>query len=291
MTDTLPNSAPIFRYTVAPRYTDLDTWRHINNSRLYQIHQEARIRMQIELFGRNAWFSDGVRLRPMRTVTQYRHMSWYDSDIEAEVSVLECDAEGVRLRSELFQNGVAVGHQECVMIALEDGVRVPVPDDIRARFAERCSQNAPPLEPADYSHYLPAAQAFPHQQSLTPRYADLDADSQRSEAALGRYIEQARFGSMRGMDLGGVGIVIASADISFLDYHAGWAPVALTSGIRHIGNRSFSILGCASQDGIVQALAQSVMVLVDRVSGRPVAIPDGLRAQLEKRQADTPEPA
>ena len=281
----------LYRCTVTPRYTDIDTWRHINNSRLYQIHQEARIRMQIHLLGEDAWFSDGIRLRPARSRTQYQRMSWYGSDIDAEVQVLDCDANSVHLRSELFQNGESVGYQECVMVALANGERVPLPADIRATLEAHCAAAPQPMAAADYPSCLPQAAAFPLRQSLTPRYEDLDADSQRSEAALGRYIEQARFGSMRGMDLGGAGIVIASADITFLDYRAGWAPVELASGIHHIGNRSFSILGCASQDGTVQALAQSVMVLVDRNSGRPVAMPAVLREQLEAWQARTPGPA
>ena len=62
-------------------------------------------------------------------------------------------------------------------------------------------------------------------QQLSARYADLDADSQRSEAALARYMEQARFGAIRGMDLGGLGILIAAADISFLHYRPALRPV------------------------------------------------------------------
>ena len=80
---TTTHNESIFSCTLSPRYTDLDNWRHVNNSRIYHLHQEARMRAQISYFGKDSWFSDDVLLRPLRTNTQFRQETWYGQDIEA----------------------------------------------------------------------------------------------------------------------------------------------------------------------------------------------------------------
>ncbi|PRB80911.1 thioesterase family protein [Pseudomonas sp. MYb185] len=280
MTNTTNNDATL-RYTLSPRYTDLDTWRHVNNSRLYQLHQEARIRAHIQRFGKDAWFSDEVRLRPLRTLTHYRQVSWYGSDIDAQISVTACDDDSFQLHSELYQNGVLVGTQECVMAAFEHGHRVLLPGAVHRGLSEVASGNPAVLPPADYREQLAHAHNFPVRQQLTPRYADLDADSQRSEAALARYMEQARSGAIRQLEFAGLGVLVAAVDISFAHFHAGWTPVELAAGISRIGNSSFLFTGCALHKDEVQAAASSVMVVIDPATSRPVHIPPALREQLE----------
>ena len=280
MTKT-PNNDATLHYTLSPRYTDLDTWRHVNNSRLYQLHQEARIRAHIQRFGKDAWFSDDVRLRPLRSLTHYRQVTWYDSDIEARISVTDCTDDSFQLHSELYQNGVLVGTQECQMAAFEHGHRVLLPSAIQRGLSAVASGNAVALPAAEYCDQLGHAHNFPVRQQLTPRYADLDADSQRSEAALARYMEQARSGAIRQLDFGGLGVLVAAVDISFAHFHAGWTPVELAAGISRIGNSSFLFTGCALHKDEVQAAASSVMVVIDPATNRPVHIPPALREQLE----------
>lgn len=269
-----------FRCSIRPRYTDLDTWRHVNNSRIYQLHQEARLLAHLDMFGKDAWFSDVIRLRPVRAVTDYRLVSWYGSDLLAEVKILACMADEYQVRCDLYQDGSHVGTQQCLIGAFDNERRVDLPPAIREKL-ERASVNRPlDLAPADYIGRLEQASEFPVRQPLTPRYADLDADSQRSEAALARYMEQARFSGIRSLDMDGLGILIASADISFLQYRPGFDQVELKSGITRIGNSSFVFTGCARYQGVMQAAANSVMVIIDPASNRPVPIPDTLREQL-----------
>ena len=269
-----------FHCSITPRYTDLDTWRHVNNSRIYQLHQEARVLAHLDMFGKDAWFSDGIRLRPLRAVTDYRLVSWYGSDIQAQVQVLACAKEAYQVRCDLYQDGNHVGVQQCLIGAFDNGQRVDLPQATRDRLEQASRDRPMDLAPADYIERLETASEFPVRQPLTPRYADLDADSQRSEAALARYMEQARFSGIRSLDMGGLGILIASADISFLQYRPGFDPIDLTSGITRIGNSSFVFTGCARYQGAMQAAANSVMVVIDTASNRPVPIPDSLREQL-----------
>lgn len=280
MTEQDKTTSPL-SFSFSPRYTDLDTWRHVNNSRIYQLHLEARVLAHVSRFGQDAWFSDDVRLRPLRTITDYRQVSWYGRDINAWISVTDCDNDSFRLRCELYQDGALVGTQESVMAAFENGHRIALPEDIRTVMAAASNGSAGPLAPADYRDHLQHAHNFAIRQQLTPRYADVDADSQRSESALALYMEQARSTGVRQLDFDGLGVLVASVDVSFEHYQAGWTPLELAAGISRIGNSSFLFTSCALHKDAVQVSARSVMVVIDPATNRPVPISPALREQLE----------
>ena len=275
------SAGQLFETLITPRFTDLDTWRHINNTRLYHIHQEARMRTQMELFGRDAWFSDDVRLRPLRCLTDYRLVSWYDSDLLARVQILDCDSQGFRVISRLYQNDELVGEQQCLMAAFEQHHRVPLPQQTLERLQGVALGAADPLPGDAYRKLFSHPGGFPVHQQLTPRYGDMDVDSQRSEAALARWMEQARFGGIRQLEMGGLGVLVAATDMSYEHYRPGFHPVELVSGISRIGNSSFIFTGGCLDKGELQASANTVMVVIDPATDRPVPIPPALREQLQ----------
>lgn len=269
-----------FTCTLSPRYTDLDNWRHVNNSRLYQLHQEVRMRAHLQQFGPDAWFSDDVRLRPLRTNTQFRRETFYGEDIQARLRVIGVQRDRFHVRSELYQGGHLVGTQDALMTAIQQDQRTALPASVRERLSARATGEEAALPDTDYLDQLHHARNFPVRQQLTPRFSDIDADSQRSEAALGRYMEQARFGGIRQLDFEGLRVMVAAVDISFTDYHMSWTTMELASGISQIGNSSFRFTGCALHKGEVQVAASSVMVVIDPETGRPTPLPRGLREQL-----------
>ncbi|MFL1482489.1 thioesterase family protein [Marinobacter sp. LN3S78] len=279
-TDTQPGA--VFRGTLTPRYTDQDTWRHVNNSRAYQLHIEARMQALVHRFGPDAWFSDAERLRPLRAITQFREMSFYGNDIGFEVEVLGCDRDTVQLRTQLHQNDQLVGIQDVWLGAFLNHERVALPDDLFSGFRSGVDAAPAALPDEGYSQYADDFSRFPVQRELTPRYADLDADSQRSEAAIARYMEQARFGTLREVDLGGKGLLIAALDVTFGHYRPSSTPVNLVTGVSHIGNTSFHLTGGAESRHGVHAIANSVMVIVDLSTNRPTPITDEIRQQLER---------
>lgn len=277
----MTNNNPSFSCTLSPRYTDLDNWRHVNNSRIYQLHQEARMRAHLQQFGADAWFSDDVRLRPRRSNTQFRQETFYGEDLRAEVRIAHVDRSGFQVISELYQGERHVGTQHTLMGATQQGSWTGLPPAVQERLSALASNEQTQLPDTTYLDHLHHAHNFPVRQQLTPRFSDIDADSQRSEAALGRYMEQARFGGIRQLNFEGLRVMVAAVDISFTDYHMSWTPVELASGISQIGNSSFRFTGCALHKGEVQAAASSVMVVIDPAGGRPAPIPRGLREQLE----------
>ncbi|MEH6389691.1 acyl-CoA thioesterase [Pseudomonas profundi] len=275
-------SATLFECSLSPRFTDLDTWRHVNNSRIYQLHQEARMRAHLERFGADAWFSDDVRLRPLRSTTDYRLVTWYGSDVQAQVRVLACEDDCYRVRSDLFQNGNHVGSQDCLMGAFNKHERVALPAEVRDALAGMIEGEPEPLPDPKNRDVLQRAAEFPVTCQLTPRYGDLDVDAQRSEAALAQYMEQARYNAVRQLDFGGLGVLVASVDITFEHYRPGFDIMNLAATINRIGNSSFVFTGYAANSQGMQATANSVMVVIDTGSNRPVPIPAALRQQLEK---------
>ncbi|MFW5824844.1 MAG: thioesterase family protein [Marinobacter sp.] len=272
----------VFRGTLTPRYTDQDTWRHVNNSRAYQLHIEARMQALVNRFGPDAWFSDAERLRPLRAITQFREMSFYGSDIHFVVTLMGASRDQVQLCTELHQNDQLVGIQDVWLGAFLNHERVALPEAMFNSF--RADEDSGPAAMPDegYSYFAEDFSRFPVHKELTPRYADLDADSQRSEAAIARYMEQARFGTLQNVDIGKLGLLIAALDITYGHYRPSSTPVELVTGVSHIGNTSFHLTGGAQSCHGVHAIANSVMVIVNLETNRPAPITDNIRAQLNK---------
>ncbi|MGO1501525.1 MAG: hypothetical protein ACTHWH_09645 [Marinobacter sp.] len=275
-------SGAVFRGILTPRYTDQDTWRHVNNSRAYQLHIEARVQALVHRFGPNAWFSDVERLRPLRTITQFREMSFYGSNVQFVVTVRGVDRDRVQVRTELSQNNQLVGIQDVWLGALLDYQPVALPDDVFGSFRADVPADPSAMPDDAYSQYAKDFSRFAVHRELTPRYADLDADSQRSEAAIARYMEQARSGVLRGIDMGGLSILVAAMDITYRHYRPSLTPVQLVTGVSHVGNTSYHLTGGAQSCHGIHAIANSVMVAVNPETNRPAPITDNIRDQMEK---------
>lgn len=275
------SNSQVFQGMLTPRFTDIDTWRHINNSRVYQLHIEARTQALVHRFGSDAWFSNTERLRPLRTITQFQKMSFYGSNINFTVEVISADRLSVLIRTELYQKNILVGSQDCLLGAFLDHKQVSLPEYVYHSF--RNDVNAEPhfLWEAAYEGYANDLMQFSAEEKLTPRYADLDADNQRSEAAICRYNEQARFGTMYNIDLHHHGMLIAALDMSFGHYKQSREPVSLFCGVSSLGRSSFHLVGVAKSMHGVHAISSSVMILVDLQTNRPLPIPDNIREQLE----------
>jgi acyl-CoA thioesterase FadM len=280
--NTVAAAEPSFQFRIAPRFTDLDTWRHVNNSAIYQFHIEARMQAYLDRFGGDAWYSDTVWLRPVRTMTHYQRVTHYGADVECHVRLLAKATDSYRVRTELFQHGHQVGVQECVMGAFDHRGRQPLPAAMLAGLGAPQSGALEPEPPSPVADAPETLDGYPIHRSLTARYADLDVDQLRAERASARYMEQARFGTIGKLDFGGLGILIAALDMSFHDHRPAVGAVTLATGVSRVGNSSFNVMTTAMSELGVHTTADSVMVMIDQSSGRPTPIPDSLRAQLRE---------
>ena len=110
----------------------------------------------------------------------------------------------------------------------------------------------------------------------------LDPDVVIGELAVSRYIEQSRAGTLRPIrNDPGLGMLVASVDLSYHRWHRGRANVQVACGIDRIGNTSFALAGAAAVGDERLATARSTMVLIDRARHRPTPIDATLRASME----------
>jgi acyl-CoA thioesterase FadM len=279
------------RYTLEPRYTDVDTLRHLNNSALHGLHQEARMRFLGERIGHDFWRGRGTRLQPARSSTDFLAESHYPQPLQAAVRVTSLDPRQITLATALFQNGRCTGLQSTQLVALLKGQPCAVPPEWQQALdapVPAPTADAPTGEPM-----LPQRAQFPVQRHTDSRYGDMEASGRTSELALMRYAEQARSGLLRtvfealAMDEvhGQVGTLVARVDLHVHRHVPPPLRWQLGAGITHIGRTSV-VLRCAYFDDEDRCLAHAdcVQVFVRRDIGGTVPLPDAVRTLLEQQR-------
>ncbi|MED5603186.1 MAG: thioesterase family protein [Pseudomonadota bacterium] len=288
----LETGAYPFSIRFNPHYSHLDTERHVNNVAVQSFHTEARTRFHMAVLGDRAWYSDDVLLRPRRTVTHFLRETHYPHEVTAAVRLVAVEDDSYRLVQALFQSGECVGVQECLMGAWgEAGWAasrwVALPEAARRALAAEQVDGQPLLPWPELPEETETLEPGPRQVALTARYADLDPDRRLSELAQARYLEQARAGSVTMLRQPNLGLLVARIDIRYQRWDTGMGEVALSSELAGIGNSSFVLRGRAAVDGRPVAMAESVMVLIDRDTHRPTPVPDALRAEMAVLQPPT----
>ena len=279
-------------YPLATRYTDVDPWRHLNNVAVYALHQEARIQWLAQALGENAWYSDGVLLRPATVSTDFVGEGRYPGLVEVGARCVGHDEHGWDLATAVFQSGACFGVQQTRMAAWCDGRPVALPQALQDAAAGYLSlENMPAMDPSVPSPAdVPVVplEAYPSVMDITGRFGDADADACIGEAIVARYMEQAR-ASATGTALraaseevrsGKLGTVVAHGNIRFLSHRRTAALLKAGVGVVRVGNSSYVIragLFCADE---CIAVGDTVLVLTDRGTTRPAALPLAAREAL-----------
>jgi acyl-CoA thioester hydrolase len=118
------------------------------------------------------------------------------------------------------------------------------------------------------------------------RFADLDLLGHANDKAVATFVETARVGLMYeafGDPFGGPQIVVMRRMVTeYLgELHFG-DKVRTGCGVLRIGNSSFALGSSVFEGDRCCALTDTAMVVIDRETRRPVAIPDRMRAALER---------
>lgn len=284
-----------FTFEIPTRYSDVDTLRHLNNSALSGLHQEARHRFLVDRLGDAFWRARGPRLLSARVTTEFLLESQYPQAMQAAVRTTALDQQTLTLASALFQDGHCVGLQQAQLAASDRGQVIDLPPTWVSALGT--------LEPALASDRRsdkpvpPALSQFVQRGELDTRYADLDATGRISELALMRSSEQGRSTLLRAAfatlgdsaERAWLGMLVARVDLHLLQ-HAPLPPRwQLGSGVGHLG-RSSVVLRVAffDQHAHCAAYADSVLVFVDRKAGKPVAMPDVIRQLLDQQRLLAP---
>lgn len=272
------------------RFADMDLWQHLNNASLIALHGEAAQAWLCHTLGPQAWRPaehDGPTLALRHNATDFIAESHYPAPLSAGVRLLGHDAQGLRLATALFQHGQCVGLHESHWAAWQHGQVVALPHAWRAALGDADT------EPAD----APAAPDTPgldqmHWHTrLATRFGDTDARHMASDASLARFAEQLRVGFLserlgeQRQQVPGhtpTGFMVGHVALRWLR-RAGRPPAAWSAGGRvlRVGERSIGVQGALFDDaGQCHALAESVLVCIDRASRRSVALPPALREAL-----------
>lgn len=123
--------------------------------------------------------------------------------------------------------------------------------------------------------------SFRYFHPIEVRYGDLDPQGHVNNARYMTYFEQARVGYIRRLGLWKdnsfleLGIILASASLSFLAPVRFGQPVEVGTGVTRLGTKSITMEYCLrdSLTGQVHCTGESVLVTFDYRSGESIPIP------------------
>lgn len=281
-----------FRVELLPRYTDINTGRHVSNVALMDCLVEAQMQYQVKSMGLAPWFPDQHLLRPVGLISNFLALTGYPAAIQGGVALLGKNAAGYHLQSGLFQQGACIASQDRWMAAWRDGERIELPADVYHSLSTANASSVPRPPSASI-----APDCYPFQLDVATRWSDHDADGSVSEAAIAGFSEQARslllhslfqsFGSS--LAHGAMGMLSARIAFCHLRYVPVHGSVRIAGGASRPGRSSFTLHVGIFHEGICLALCDTVMVCVNREIGGPMPIPAEMRSAIEGLQCDAPE--
>jgi acyl-CoA thioester hydrolase len=127
------------------------------------------------------------------------------------------------------------------------------------------------------------ASAYPFTTDIPTRWADLDLLGHINNVSMAGLFEEGRGRFNRSLDLHrrgpGIRWLIAAVSLNYLAEAHHPHNVTIASGIGHFGNRSWTILSGAFQQGVCVATCDTTLVYTDAQG--PTVFPDEFRAKFD----------
>jgi acyl-CoA thioesterase FadM len=277
------------------RYIDVDTERHVNNVAVHALHAEACMRFQMHLFGDDCWQSAAKILHPVHVDTQFIKIMRYPDPLRCGIRLLDVSRSACNIEIGIFQNGDCVGIEERKLVFRNASSTTSMPEGMYARLLRYGVEQGDMPDQAAASLIEPrmpsSADAYPVTVPLSPRYGDLDSDSYTSALAVARYAEQGRAAVLLpALERAGIHLdrgefsapLTVRTRLDFLSRRPVQGDVKLSVAVPRLGNSSFDLRVAIFDDAGCMAVADSVLVIVGRETGRPTRVPDKLRTYLER---------
>ncbi len=279
------------RGELAPRFTDLDLWQHLNNAAIIALHGEAMQRWLRGVLGADVWRSKAPLLAARSLATDFLAEAHYPEPLATGVRLLGVDAQGFRLGSALFQHGACVGLHEVHIGAWLHGSPATLPREVAERLQAEAARQpalpgaADPLPPPAAPEPTLALGDFPWQLAMDSRFGDTDAMGLAGDLSLARCAEQTRvqfltqtFGT--GRLAAPTGFIVGHVALRWL--HRGRPPARWvnTCGVSRLGERSMAVRGGMFDGEQCLAVCDTVMVAIDHASRRSCPLPAEARELL-----------
>lgn len=284
-----PSSYPLCG-EIAPRFTDVDVWQHLNNTALMSMHAEAVQFALRSVLGPDAWRQVNPGLSMVRQATDFLAEAHYPAPVSWGARIERLDAEGLRVATALFQHGQCAGVQETVLSDWKEGaprmLDEPVVSTLRQAGVLCHEGGAPSTGVAMPVPTDSGLQRFRWQTPLATRFSDSDARRLASDTCLARFAEQVRvefINQVLGPHLGtATGILVAHVSLRWLARAAPARHWQAGCGVAHVGERSLAFRSAFFEAERCVATSESVMVFIDRATSTgAAALSAPLRAALE----------
>ncbi|HEX7853924.1 MAG TPA: acyl-CoA thioesterase [Sphingobium sp.] len=135
--------------------------------------------------------------------------------------------------------------------------------------------------------------SYPYYVEVPPRYADLDPMGHINNVAIASMFETGRVSFHHQLQAHprelGVRWLVAAVSINYLEEMHAPHPVTIASGLRRIGNTSWTILSAAFQEGECCSTCETVMVAKGAPDSGPIG--EELRARMAPFFVKVPEGA
>ncbi|MFV0453153.1 MAG: acyl-CoA thioesterase [Propioniciclava sp.] len=278
-----------FSTLVRQRWVDLDAQAHVNNARILDYLQEARV----------AWLHAGRQQALLgRSVVVVEHQIVYLASVDVRDDGVEVDLGVGRVRASQFELGydvraggslVAQARTRMCYVDPETGRPAPAPVDARAWFQEQSSTLA---RVPDLGGWRVGSRA--HRHPVTVRWSDIDAYRHVNNVTYFDYVAEARIALNRtvvadAITLGGPGStehrwLVARQDIRYLtEMVHRIEPYQVRTAVASVGRTSLRLIAEIVDADTATVFARTATVLVHAdPAGRPSPVPEALRTAADR---------
>jgi acyl-CoA thioester hydrolase len=127
---------------IPTRFADLDSQKHLNNVRILELYQEARISFNLALWEGSKLDPRSHRVLVVRQSIDYVAEVKWPGAISIGVGVSHTGNTSYTLGLAMFQNGMCVGLSDAVLVYATEHGSAPIPD----RMREVLAANVLPLQ-------------------------------------------------------------------------------------------------------------------------------------------------
>ena len=122
---------------IQARFADVDPLWHLNNVRIVELYQEARISFNLALWGGTAFDARSRRLLVARQSIDYVSEVQWPGTISIGVGVSRAGNASYSIGLAMFQNGKCAGVSDAVLVYATEQGPAPMPEDMREVLATK----------------------------------------------------------------------------------------------------------------------------------------------------------